>query len=289
MDDVPLGTEYTWREARARGATRGQIALDGEPIARGPYVSRAVSPTLLVRCRAWTRLLPPDAAFGLETAAALLMADVDPPSAVQIALRPRPVLPRRRGLEGHVRDLRSEDVTDVSGLRVTSGAQTFVDLAARLPPAELVAVGDGLMRAKQLTAPALAARLGRAHGARGVVRSRACAPLLTDKAQSRPESLVRYWLHDAGLPVPRPQIPLTDRWGCAVVHADLGYEEWKVALEYEGRHHADARQFGQDIDRYSLMAADGWLVLRYAGRHLARPTTVVDRTRRALFSRGWRP
>jgi hypothetical protein len=37
------------------------------------------------------------------------------------------------------------------------------------------------------------------------------------------------------------------------------------------------------------MAADGWLVLRFAGRHLGSPVVVVERTRRALVSRGWRP
>jgi len=288
MDGIPLSASYTWREARGRGVTRGQIALDGRPIARGLYVSRAFLPTLAVRCRAWTKLLPPDAAFGLETAAVLLGADLRPPSAVQIVLRPRPVLPRRAGLQVHVRDLRGEDVVEVDGLRVASGAQTFLDLAARLPPAELVAVGDALMRGGHLTADEVAVRLARADGVRGVVRARGCAVLLTAKAQSRPESLVRYWLHAAALPVPEPQLAIHDRSGREVAHADLGYEEWKVALEYEGRQHADSEQFGRDIDRCSLMAADGWLLLRYAGRHLARPTTIVDRTERALRSRGWR-
>jgi hypothetical protein len=36
------------------------------------------------------------------------------------------------------------------------------------------------------------------------------------------------------------------------------------------------------------MAADGWLTLRFAARHLGGPWTVVERTRRALRSRGWR-
>jgi hypothetical protein len=112
--------------------------------------------------------------------------------------------------------------------------------------------------------------------------------LLTGKAHSRPESLVRYWIHAAGLPVPRPQVPVLDRRGREVCHADLGYEEWQVALEYEGRQHAEPEQFGRDIDRYSLMAADGWLLLRYAARHLTRPETIVDRTERALLTRGWR-
>ncbi|MCU1667118.1 MAG: hypothetical protein JWP40_45, partial [Blastococcus sp.] len=45
----------------------------------------------------------------------------------------------------------------------------------------------------------------------------------------------------------------------------------------------------RDVDRYSLMAADGWLVLRFAARHVGGPTLVVDRTRRALLSRGRTP
>jgi hypothetical protein len=121
------------------------------------------------------------------------------------------------------------------------------------------------------------------------VRARECAPLLNAAAASRPESLLRYWLTASDLPAPDLQVAILDGWGREVAHADLGYARWKVALEYEGRQHAESDQFGRDVDRYSLMAADGWLVLRFAARHLVRPSVVVDRTRRALTSRGWRP
>jgi very-short-patch-repair endonuclease len=100
---------------------------------------------------------------------------------------------------------------------------------------------------------------------------------------------MRYWLLASKLPDPEVQPAIHDRWGREVAHADLGYSRWKVALEYEGRQHAEAEQFGRDVDRYSLMAADGWLVLRFAKQHVHGPRTVVDRTRRALMSRGWRP
>jgi hypothetical protein len=122
-----------------------------------------------------------------------------------------------------------------------------------------------------------------------VARARQWAPHLTGTAGSPPESTLRYWLLTSDLPHPEVQVPILDRWGRAVAHADLGYSRWKVALEYEGRHHAEREQFGRDIDRYSLMAADGWLTLRFAARHLGSPTAVVGRTRRALVSRGWRP
>ncbi len=289
VDDVELPLTYTWAEARAAGARRRQITSDGRRLTPGLYLSAAADDGLAVRCRAWTRLLPPDAAFGLGTAAALLGVRSDPPPEVEVVLRPRPVLPQRRGLAVHVRDLRTEDVVERGGLRVTSGAQTFLDLARRLPPAELVATGDALLRAGHLDAAALERRLARAGRVRGVVRARECAPLLSGAAMSRPESLLRYWLTTSDLPAPQVQLPVHDRWGRVVAHADLGYAEYRVAIEYEGRQHATADQFGRDVDRYSLMAADGWLVLRFAARHLTGPAVVVERTRRALVGRGWRP
>lgn len=289
MDPIPLGSTYTWLEARARGATRRQINADGVPVARGAYISCVVPDTLLSRCRAWTRLLPPDAAFGLETAAVLMGAPVEPPEAVQIVLRPRPVLPQRSGLEVHIRQLTSEDVVETLGIRLSSPAQLFLDLAARLPPEELLAVGDHLVRTELLERGALTRRLERGTRVRGIVRARAVAPLLDARSRSRPESLLRYWLLDSDLPEPDIEVPVHDRWGREVAHADLGYVRWKLVLEYEGRQHAGMEQFDRDIDRYSLMAADGWLVLRFAKRHLNGPWTVVDRTRRALLSRGWRP
>ena len=291
MDGIPLAISYTWHEARTRGATRRQVGQDGVRLGQGRYLSRVADPTLVTRCRAWARLLPPDAAFGLQTAAQLLGGPLPEPSGpVQVVLRPRPVPPRRRGLQVHERvGLSSRDVVDVEGLAVTSGPQTFLDLAAVLPPQDLLAVGDGLARAGHLSADRLADRLARADGVRGVVRARDLGAKVRPEAASRPECELRYWLLSSDLPEPELQVPVLDRWGRAVVHADLGYPEWKLALEFEGRQHAEAAQFGRDVDRYSLMTADGWAVLRFAGRHLGGPTDVVDRTRRALLARGWRP
>jgi len=124
---------------------------------------------------------------------------------------------------------------------------------------------------------------------RGVVRARRWAPHLSPRAGSHPESTLRYWLLVSDLPEPELQVPILHRSGREVVHADLGYPRWKVAVEYEGRQHAERDQFGRDVGRYSLMAADGWLTLRFAARHLGGPHAVVGRTRRALESRGWRP
>ncbi|WP_448613026.1 DUF559 domain-containing protein [Modestobacter sp. URMC 112] len=289
MDGIPLPASYTWTAARSAGVTRRQVGQDGVRLGRGLYLSRSAEPDLLTRCAAWADVLPAGSAFSGATAAVLLGAPLAEPPRLQVALTPRRVLPQHAGLRVHSRRLGPGDVVRHRGLRITSGAQTFLDLAAVLPPQDLVAVGDALWRYEHLDDVRLGARLARAERVRGVVRARACAPLLTPLAQSRPESLLRYWLVVSDLPDPEPQVPLLGRRGQEVVHGDLGYRRWKVLLEYEGRQHAGREQFRRDVDRYSLMGADGWLVLRFADRHLARPQVVVERTRRALVSRGWRP
>jgi hypothetical protein len=287
---VSLPPTYSAASARAAGRTRGRL--------RGPGFLRLAHDLFVrlddaidehERLALLSTVLPDDASFSHATAAALLGAPIDAPRRPHVALTPRRVVPQRGEIVVHARQLESVDVVQHDGLRLTSGPQTFLDLAPLLGPADLVAVGDALLRTRHMTAASLAERLARAARVRGVVRARACAPLLSPLAMSRPESRMRYWLVTSDLPDPRPQVPVHDRWGNEVVHADLGYEEWKVALEYEGRQHADAHQFGRDVDRYSLMAADGWLTLRFAARHVTGPAVVLDRTRRALLSRGWRP
>src|SRR5919112_4775919 len=192
MTDIDLGTAYTWDDARSRGATRGQIAQDGVRIGRGLYLSSAVEPDLATRCRAWRLVLPGDSAFGLGTAARLHRAPIAEPPTVHVVIPSRRQLPRRAGLTVHERLLAEEDVVVVGGLPLTSGPQTFLDLAARLPAAELVAVGDALVRCGEMDSASLARRLERADRVRGVVRARACPPRLDGRAASRPERLVRY-------------------------------------------------------------------------------------------------
>lgn len=279
---------YTWMAARAAGLSPQQIGDDGARVTRGAYVSRAIPLTLREACVSARAVLPPEAAFSHLTAAALFGAPVPHTWPLGVSIPPGVYRARRRRVRVHVRDLLAEDVMVHRGVRVTSGPQTWLDLAGLLVPEELVAVGDSLFREGHLDAESLQERLGRATGTRGIVVARTLAPLLTPLAASRPESLVRYWLWDSELPDPEPQAPILDRWGREVAHADLGYSDWKVAIEYEGRQHADPRQFGRDLERYSLMAATGWLVLRFGGSHLARRSTIIDRVAGALRSRGAR-
>ena len=282
-----LEPSYTVHAARAAGLTRAQLRDDGVRVSRGAYVSRAVPLTLAAAARSLAPLLPAGAAFSHTTAAVLLGAPVPQQWPVHVTVSPASHRPRRRRLHAHVSELGRDDVVERGGLRVTSGPRTWLDLAATLPEDELVAVGDALYRAGHLDAERLGERLTRS-APRGIVRARRCAPALDPRAASRPESLIRWWVVDSDLPDLEPQVPVLDRWGREVAHGDLGHRRWKVLVEYEGRQHAEREQFGRDVDRYSLMAADGWLVLRFADRHLRQRAVVLDRIAGALRSRGAR-
>jgi hypothetical protein len=286
MFDSELGPTYTWQNARDAGLTRAQRREDGVRVSRGAYVSRAVPLSVHAACCAVLPVLPTGAVVSHRTAAALLGAPVPHGWPLEVSVPPGTYRPRRRRIRVHVRDLLDEDAIHHRGLPVTSGPQTWLDLAAVLPPPELVAVGDALFRTGHLDQHSMSGRLTRMDGVRGVVRARQWAPLLSPLAMSRPESVVRCLLIEAGLPHPRPQVEIRSPGGQVVAHSDLGWPEWRVAVEYEGRQHAERGQFGRDLDRYSLMAADGWLTIRYGAHHLRRPKVVVERAARALRSRG---
>jgi hypothetical protein len=286
MGPQELPPHYTWTAARAAGLSPEQIGYDGERVTRGAYVSRAIPLSIREACVAAQAVLPPKAAFSHLTAAALFEAPVPHTWPLAVTVPPGVYRPRRQRMQVHVRDLLPGDTALLRGVTVTSGPQTWLDLSAVLPPEELVAVGDSLFRGGHLDADRLRARLERAAGTRGIAEARRCAAMLTPLAASRPESILRYWLLASDLPDPEPQVAILDRWGREVAHSDLGYATWKVSIEYEGRHHADPRQFGRDLERYSLMSSTGWLHLRFGARHLSKRETVIERVAGALRSQG---
>ena len=277
---------YSRADARAAGMTRAQLRSDGRRITRGVYLSRALPLNLPDLAAGILTACPPGTALSHRTAAILQGAQLEPSRLVEVVVPPGTHRPRRRGVLVRVRSLLPDDVTTCQGLPVTSAAQTWLDLAHVVPSAELVAIGDALLRTGRLDAAVLGERLDRADGVRGVATARRWAPQLTPLAASRPESLVRHHILHAGPPAPQVQLPIRDALGRTVAHADLGYEEWRIAIEYEGRQHAEREQFARDLTRYSRMGASGWLLLRFGGADAFQPRAVVSQVAGALRSRG---
>lgn len=90
----------------------------------------------------------------------------------------------------------------------------------------------------------------------------------------------------AGLPRPVAQHEIVLPSG-VVVHPDLAWPEFKVAVEYDGMWHDDVRQFHADRRRINQLIAAGWIVLQVTSQRMRELHTVVREVREALRSRGW--
>lgn len=182
--------------------------------------------------------------------------------------------------------VRPDEVTRVAGVSVTTRARTAFDLARQLPTGEAVARLDALMRAAPFCVEDVTLLAKRYPGARGLRRLRAALPLVDPGAASPKETWLRLLLIDAGLPAPESQIPVNENWRTVAV-LDLGWERYKVAVEYDGDHHrTNRRQYAKDQWRIRRLEALGWIVVRVIAED--EPQDVVRRVRRALVGRGCR-
>lgn len=179
---------------------------------------------------------------------------------------------------------------EVEGFRVTTPARTAFDLGRRLPREEALPILDALCAATGISARDIAA-VARDHpGARGARQLANLTPLVDAGAESPPESLTRLLLIDRGLPVPTTQLVVRDPYGTFIARLDMGWKEWRVAVEYDGAHHwTDSAQRAKDIDRLAVLESLGWRIVRVSATLLRhRPHTILDRIHNALHAQGIR-
>lgn len=171
--------------------------------------------------------------------------------------------PRRRGVIGHEAEVTADELTMLAELLVTTAPRTFLDHAATESLEDLIALGDAILHRRLATRAELSATVAAATGRRGIRTARAAIPLLDGRAQSVQESLLRVRIHFSDLLDAEPQLEVCDGYGNPIGHVDLGYEELKIAIEYDGRHHAEREeQFDYDVGRYTELESWGWHVMR---------------------------
>lgn len=190
-------------------------------------------------------------------------------------------LPRlhSRGLAGHQLDLSPAVLDTRDGLTVTSPARTWCDLATQLTLDDLVAVGDYFINRELPFSDraTLAAMLDLSIGKRGVRRLREALPLLSDRAESRPESKLRVVIVRAGLPTPEINHTLVDSEAGTRVRPDFMFRKEKVILEYQGDYHRTAAQWRRDMTRRSRLEAQGWRVMELNADDLKNPEELAQR------------
>ncbi|WP_430295175.1 hypothetical protein [Sinomonas sp. B1-1] len=200
---------------------------------------------------------------------------------------------RRPGIVGHRVQIVPGEVGLFGGLRLSSPARTWLDLAQELTPAALVAVGDQLIRhpreafegrSEPYATKAQLLDMLRAHRrVKGVGR---CKDALADMrvgSDSVPETLLRLSLIAHGFPEPELQIVL-DPDDPRSPSADQGYRSVRIALQYEGEHHNSPEQALKDDWRDSRFARKGWATIRVTAADLADDFARPRREHRALMS-----
>lgn len=180
--------------------------------------------------------------------------------------------------------IEADEVCIVEGMRVTSPERTALDLARRFPRDQAVAAVDALVQATHVK-PADVERLAeRYRGHRGMKAARAALELVDGGAQSPKETWLRLLLIHAGFPRPQTQIAVRNEWGWAEAYLDMGWEDLKVAAEYDGDQHRSSRyQYVKDIRRLEKLERLGWIVVRVVAED--HPQDVIYRVREARASR----
>ncbi|MDR6505013.1 hypothetical protein [Arthrobacter oryzae] len=124
--------------------------------------------------------------------------------------------------------------------------------------------------------------------------------LLRANTDSPKETEVRLLLRRHGLPEPAINVPLFDEAGRWIQDPDMSYEREKVAIQYDGAHHASPAQRRNDIFRDEDAKEAGWRVVVLTQLDLdtlvprldttpGMEPRAVTRIRKALMERGWAP
>jgi very-short-patch-repair endonuclease len=176
-----------------------------------------------------------------------------------------------------------DEITSYDAMSATTAERTAFDLARQGPVSHAVARLDALARAtgfKIDDVRAMGERHPRVRGLRQVDRA---LHLVDAGAESPQETRLRLLFMDEGYPRPQTQIPVLAPDGYPRYFLDMGWEDLMVAVEYDGKHHADRPVYTKDITRLEYITSVGWIVIRVVAEH--RRTEIVRRVRQACEQR----
>jgi hypothetical protein len=250
------------------------------------WIKRDVQLTALVRAEAawvWCR---GRAVLAGYSAAAVLGAKYLPDSAnaeliVPGKWRSPPGITVRR------RSLPDTDRCIVRGIAVTTPLRTAFDICRDRPAAEAVEAVDALYQATSMTKAQLVRYCADVRNSHGNARVPRIVEMTDEGAESIWETRSRLCMVEGGLPRPQTQIKVFSRDGQWIGRFDLGYEEWKVLIEYDGDQHFEREQRNRDIVRWNALEADGWRVIRVkAAQLMNNPELLIEQIRTVLRAAG---
>jgi hypothetical protein len=280
MTEIFIGGE----ELASGRVTRHQLKRWYQTVYRGVYVPKGAELSIRDRAiAAWLASGRRGVVAGVAASALHHTPWVDTRSPIELVgakCRPQP------GLVPRLDRIADDEITRAAGLPATTRVRTAFDLGRRSNRIGALVRLDAMMWTQRFSIDAVRELADRYPRIRGVRQLRELLPLVDGGAESPRESRIRLWLIDAGMPIPETQIPVVDGT-LPVAYLDMGWEEFKVAVEYDGDHHRkDRRQYVKDIARLRMLEELGWIIIRVIAED--RPTEVLARVEAALTSRGCR-
>jgi hypothetical protein len=278
-----MGGPFVGSEAIAAGLlTRSQLAARYTRLFRDVYVNPDTQVTAALRAKAgWLWAKRQGVVAGFAAAALHGSKWVGDTTTVELFHENRHRLP---GLRTRGDRIGEDEIVIVDGVPVSSPTRTALDLGCWYPTTSGVAAIDALARATDIKAADVELLAQRYPGRRGIARARLAISLFDSGAQSPKETWLRLVLVQAGLPRPQTQIPVFDEFGSAIAYLDMGWEDVKVAVDYDGDHHrSDRSQYNWDIRRLERLQHRGWTLIRVVAGD--RPADIVRRVRTALSTR----
>jgi hypothetical protein len=270
----------------ARVVTPHRLRTDFEAVHRNVYIPRGQKLTPVTRAvAAWLWSGRTATVAGLSAAALHRTAWIDDWLPAELNRRSRD---KARGIILHSDTLDDDEMCARAGILLTTPARTGFDLGRRKGLTTAVIRLDALMHATGLKVADVELLAERHRGVRGLVQLRQVLLMADGGAESPYETKTRLVLVRSGLPRPQTQIEVLNECGAVLARIDIGWEEWKVGVEFDGAQHwTDPVQRTRDIDRLAQLEARGWTIVRVSAdllRH--RPHVVVARTRSALLAVG---
>lgn len=188
----------------------------------------------------------------------------------------------------HSDDLAPGDTQPIDGMAVTTPARTAFDIGRRLRLEAGVQRIDALMHATDLKVVDVEAVARQHPGVRGLRQLRQTLDLVDGGSESPYESLTRLLLVQAGFPRPQTQIRVLGQYGLVFAIIDMGWEEWRVGVDFEGAQHwTDPKRRNWDVERYAVLPELGWIDVRLTSGMLHNnPRRFLDRVGAALIGRG---
>ncbi|GAA1476826.1 hypothetical protein GCM10009623_12720 [Nocardioides aestuarii] len=250
----------------------------------GVYVASDVAVTPELMARAALLAVPATAWLSHTTSASLQGIPVPTDPRLHVSV-PTAGDRRLKGtLKLHVRP--TPLTTTARGLRVSAGADLFLELAEVLGLVDLVVAGDAMVRARMVRPEQL---LRAAAAVRGEVGShvRRAASLVRARVDSPMETRLRLLIVLAGLPEPEVNPVVGD--GRFTTRLDLAYPGLRLVIEYDGQQHRadDLNQWDRDNERLAWFADHDWELLPVVARGIyRRPGETLTRVCDAIRRRG---